>query len=216
MREYSVMNGTPPTDLAPTRRSLLTRLKNWDNQDSWREFFDTYWRLIYSFAIRSGLGDTEAQEVVQETLISVASELKGFKYDPARGSFKSWLLLITRRRVADQMRKRYRAREIGRVDPEDPAVVAELEARAERETITRDDVWDEQWRAQVAEAALAHVRSKVRPEQYQVFEQYVIHGQKAGAVARAMGVSLITVYLTKHRITALLKKEAERLEERMG
>ena len=200
-------------DLAPTRRTLLTRLKNWDNQDSWREFFDTYWRLIYSFALQSGLGDTEAQEVVQETLISVASELKGFKYDPARGSFKSWLLLITRRRIADQLRKRYRAREVGRVNADDVAVAEEIEAQA-GQTVA-DDIWDEQWRTQIAEAALARVRTKVRPEQYQIFEQYVIHGQKAGAVAQAMGVSLITVYLTKHRITALLKKEAGRLEAQM-
>ena len=27
-----------------------------------------------------------------------------FKYDPALGSFKSWLLLITRRRIADHLK----------------------------------------------------------------------------------------------------------------
>src|SRR6266496_3881416 len=39
-------------DLLPTRWSLLTRLKNWDDQASWQEFFDTYWKLIY------GVGQT--------------------------------------------------------------------------------------------------------------------------------------------------------------
>lgn len=209
------MNGSPPTDLAPTRRSLLTRLKNWDNQDSWREFFDTYWRLIYSFAMKSGLGDAEAQEVVQETLISVAKEFKGFKYDPARGSFKSWLLVITRRRIADQMRKRYRAREVGRLNPDDTAVAEEIEARAELDTAPADLQWDEDWRAEIAEAALARVRARIRPEQYQIFELYVVRGQRAGLVAKAMGVSLITVYLTKHRVSALLQKEARRIERQM-
>jgi len=36
-----------PDELIPTRQSLLGRLKDWEDQASWREFFDTYWRLIY-------------------------------------------------------------------------------------------------------------------------------------------------------------------------
>ena len=52
-----------PDDLVPTRWSLINRLKNWDDQTSWREFFDTYWRLIYSVATRAGLTDAEAPSV---------------------------------------------------------------------------------------------------------------------------------------------------------
>ncbi len=47
-----------------TRHSLLSRLKDWDDQDSWRDFFNTYWKLIYGVAIKSGLTDAEAQDVV--------------------------------------------------------------------------------------------------------------------------------------------------------
>jgi len=59
------MNAFSPDDLIPTQKSLLSRLKNWDDQSSWKTFFDTYWRLIYAFARRAGLGDAEAQDVVQ-------------------------------------------------------------------------------------------------------------------------------------------------------
>ncbi len=209
------MSEPSPTDLAPTRRSLLTRLKDWDNQDSWREFFNTYWRLIYSFANKSGLNDVESQEVVQETLISVAAELKGFKYDPARGSFKSWLLLITRRRVADQMRKRYRAREVGKLNPDDTAVAEEINARAQEDVVTAESTWDEAWRTQLAEAAMARVKSQARPEHFQIFEMYVLRGQSGATVAKALGVSIMTVYLAKHRVGALLRKEVARLEKQM-
>ena len=47
-------------DSIPTRYSLLSRLQDREDQDSWKDFFDTYWRLIYSFAIKSGLTDAEA------------------------------------------------------------------------------------------------------------------------------------------------------------
>src|SRR2546428_1201844 len=93
-------------EFIPTRRSLLTRLKNLDDQESWKDFFDTYARLIYHVAAKAGLTDAEAQDVVQETVIIVARKMPGFKYDPAIGSFKSWLLLITRRRIEKQLKKR--------------------------------------------------------------------------------------------------------------
>src|SRR5262252_3704320 len=72
-----------PTDLIPTRESLLSRLKNWEDRESWQDFFDIYWKLIYSMARKAELTDAEAQDIVQETVISVARKIEGFKYDPA-------------------------------------------------------------------------------------------------------------------------------------
>src|SRR6476659_3707614 len=91
---------------ASTRYSLLSRLQKWDDQESWKDFFDTYWRLIYSLAIKSGLSEAEAQDVVQETVISVAKSIHKFERDRSRGSFKAWLKNIIRWRIADQLRSR--------------------------------------------------------------------------------------------------------------
>src|SRR6188472_2691101 len=74
--------------LLATRRSLVDRLGNWDDQRKWQEFFDTYWKLIYSAARKAGLTEVEAQEVVQETVITVAKNVGKLRYDPAIGSFK--------------------------------------------------------------------------------------------------------------------------------
>ena len=92
--------------LLATRRSLIDRLADWGDQLRWQEFFDTYSKLIYSAAHKSGLTDAEAQEVVQETVITVAKSIDKLKYDPEIGSFKGWLLQITRWRIADQFRIR--------------------------------------------------------------------------------------------------------------
>src|SRR6266542_633634 len=96
-------------EFIPTRRSLLARLKNWDDQESWQDFFNTYWRFIYSVALKAGLSDAEAQDVVQENVLTVAKKIGEFKSDPAIGSFKGWLMLLTRRRIADQFEKRRKA-----------------------------------------------------------------------------------------------------------
>ena len=44
-----------PDEFLPTRRTLLSRLKNREDEQSWKDFFDTYWKLIYGVAIRAGL-----------------------------------------------------------------------------------------------------------------------------------------------------------------
>jgi hypothetical protein len=51
---------------AKTRMSLIERLSDWEDQKTWNEFYQTYWRLIYSVSLKSGLGQDEAFDVVQE------------------------------------------------------------------------------------------------------------------------------------------------------
>src|ERR1051326_5890805 len=78
-------------DALTTSYNLLTRLENWDDQKSWKDFFDRYWKLIYSMAIRSGLTEAEAEDVVQETIVCVAKDVHKFQQDRKRGTFKGWL-----------------------------------------------------------------------------------------------------------------------------
>lgn len=189
----------------PTRQSLLSRLRSWDNQDSWHEFFELYSRLIYGVARRSGLAESEAEEVVQETVIAVAKEMPGFKYDRLKGSFKGWLLVITRRRIADQLRRRYRQVGPGLADIEDPQVAAELARVTDGSEL--ESVWDDEWQTHLRAAALERVKRRVRPEHFQMFDLYVLRGWSVKRVARALGVSSMQVYLARHRIGREIRKE---------
>src|SRR5882724_6647379 len=92
-----------------TRASLIGRIKDPESHAAWQEFHDIYASLIRWAALKKGLTEDEAQEVVQETLITVMKKIKDFQYDPARGSFKSWLLHTTYWRIHDQLRKRKHA-----------------------------------------------------------------------------------------------------------
>ena len=89
-----------------TRKSLIARLDNWEDQRTWDDFYKTYWRLIYSVALKSGLRSEEAFDAVQETILSIAKQSKKNLYDPNQGSFKTWLMNMTRWRINDQFRKR--------------------------------------------------------------------------------------------------------------
>ena len=59
---------------------------------------------------------------------------------------------------------------------------------------------------------MEHVRGRIDERQFQVFDLYAAKGWPAGDVAQTLGISIARVYLTKHRVGALLKKEVRRLE----
>src|ERR1700745_2146166 len=205
---------TKPTLLA-TRRSLVERLADWGDTRGWQEFFDTYWKLIYSAARQFGLTDTEAQEVVQETVITVAKNIEKLKYDPAIGSFKGWLLQITRWRVADQFRKREPGNAKRPRSPDDRST-ATIERLPDSGIIDLDAIWEAEWKENLFEAAIARVKKKVEPKQFQIFDCYVRKEWPAQKVAERLRVNVGQVYLARHRVGALLKKEISALEKRGG
>ena len=200
----------------PTRASLLGRLKDVSDQTSWNTFYEIYYDLIFSVARRAGLNESEAREVVQETLISVAAKMPGFTYDPAKDSFRGWLLTVTRWRVRDQLAKR--TRETGGRQCSTP------KRQAEQDTATVDRVadpagpalenmWEEEWESQLLEAALARIKRQVKPLHYQIYHLRVVQGQSAREVARILDVNSAQIYLAKHRVGNLLKKEVQRLRQ---
>src|SRR2546426_4058434 len=220
-----------PNDSIQTRWSLIGRLKDMDDQQSWQEFFDAYWKLIYSVALKAGLSDSEAQEVVQETVISVAKKMPEFKADPAAGSFKSWLLTLTRWRIVDQMRRRKggqascSSKGFGETVQAGaggtPALPCDDSARTS--TVDRipdpgldlEAVWNEEWENNVLVAAAERVKRQVDPEQYQLFDFHVLKQWPAVKVARKLGVNLGQVYFAKYKISKLMKKEIKKLDTKL-
>lgn len=195
-----------------TRKSLIENLKNTlTDQTSWQEFFDTYWRLIYSVARRAGLTDAEAQDVVQETVITVAKNIKGFEYDGSR-SFKGWLLNTARWRITDQFRKRQRADRPQERQPHATRRTATIERIPDPNVVNVDSLWDEEWKNNLLNAAMERVKRNVKPKQYQIFDFYVIKGWPVEKVAQMLGVSRAQVYLVKHRISRAIKREIEVLK----
>jgi RNA polymerase sigma factor (sigma-70 family) len=187
-------------------------MKNWSDQSSWQEFFDIYWKLIYGVARKAGLSDGEAQDVVQETMLCVAKHMPAFKYDPALGSFKGWLLQLTRWRIVDQLRKRgpiaWHHHSAG-----DTARTATIERLADENRPDWDAICEADWERTVLEAAMARVKCRLDPQKFQIFDFYVNREWPPDEVARTFNVSVNQVYLVKNRVTELLRAEVRRLEQ---
>jgi RNA polymerase sigma-70 factor (ECF subfamily) len=216
----SDMTAPSPDRSLATRESLLRRLTDCQDQASWQEFYSTYRDLIWRFALKAGCTETEADEVVQETVIAVARKLPEFKYDPAVCAFKTWLLNQTAWRVKDQIRKRAKVGQASRLSGagETPALLSDDRRTATVERVADpaandlEAAWDTEWQQTVIEVAMRRVKEQANLKECQMFDLYVLRGWPAREVARALGVSVARVYLAKHRIAPRLKREVKIVE----
>lgn len=152
---------------------------------------------------------------MQETAIAVARHLPEFRYDPEVCRFKTWLLNQTSWRIKDQLRKGHRAERLVEATPAsapDKDRTATIERVADPGAVNLDALFETEWRKNLLEAALESIKTKFSLKQLQIFDLHAKKEWPAREVAKSLGVTLATVYVTKHRISAALRKEMEKLE----
>lgn len=194
----------------PTRQTLLSRLKDWDDGDSWREFFEMYSKLIYSVARRAGLADSEAQEVVQETLITVANKVPEFRYDPKKGSFKGWLRNTAKWKIQDQFRKgqrQSRVRQASRIEND-----CENEAAGSHREGSFDKIWLNEWEEHMMKTALGRVKKVVPPKEFQVFDFCTLKCWAPARIAKELNLFRPQVYYLNRKVSKLLQNELRELQ----
>jgi len=190
----------------PTSTTLLERIRDLGDQLSWHEFFATYKKLIYAVALKSRLTEAEAQDVVQETMVSVTKHISSFRYDRKIGSFKRWLLNMTHWRIRDQFRKRGQLVSLSAATTE----TEWIDNVADPMSVDRNHFWETEWQKMILEIAITRVKRRHDPEKYQIFDFLVNKEWPPQKVADNFGISINQVYLAKHRIVELIKVEVKR------
>ncbi len=202
-------------DEQATRQSLIEKLQGSGSKDGWEEFYEAYAEMIFKLAVQKGLSPTEADDVVQETIISVYKQMPQFTYNPQQGSFKGWLYNLVQWRITDQFRKR---------TPESPARRENYHAPVPGRTATVERVadpngneleaeWDAQFQQTTVDKALLRLRRKVKTKHYQIFDLVFVQGRPIREVAASFGISAANVYLIRHRLGALLKREVKSVRD---
>jgi RNA polymerase sigma factor (sigma-70 family) len=199
------------SELIPTRVSLLKRLPDLQDNATWEEFFEIYWKLIFGVARKAGLTEVEAEDVVQETMFALIKHIAGFKYDPAKGSFKTWLLNMTRWRIVDQFHKRLPVSNNQRAE-DSTTGTSIIDKVIDPKSEDLDAAWNVDWEKTVFAAAVQNMKKRADPRKYQIFDFYVRKEWPAEKVASTFGVSVEQVYLAKHRLTEMIKEEVKRME----
>jgi RNA polymerase sigma-70 factor (ECF subfamily) len=134
--------------------------------------------------------------------------------------FKTWLLNMTRWRIQDQIKKRKKetAGTSGRSSAsydEDTNRTATVNRVPDPVAANFEALFETRWRENLFATALERVKLKFSLKQYQMFDLLVLKEWPAADVANSLGVTLANVYVTRHRISAAIKKETNRLETQL-
>src|ERR1700719_256039 len=95
-------------------------------------------------------------------------------------------------------------------------MTATIERIPDSHSVDLDALWETQWQQNLFEAAIARVKKKVDHKQFQIFDCYVRKEWPARKVAEQLRVSIGQVYLARHRVGAVLKKEIRAMEKMEG
>ena len=199
--------------LYATRRTLLSRVRNPDDHESWEDFFKTYSRLVYSMALKARLSDAEAQDVVQETFIALAKQMPKFRYDPDKGRFKNWLIKTTQNKIYDHFRKKKPELLPKTRTPGGTQRTSTIERIPDPASLNLDDLCEQEWRQHVFQQAVEKVKLQVNASQFQIFDLYVLKEWPVRRIASTLGISRTRVYLAKHRLLKLVEHEVKLLQE---
>ncbi len=76
-----------------------------------------------------------------------------------------------------------------------------------------DAEWELEWKESLLKSAIDRVKGRVNAEHFQIFDLYALRGWPVRKVAQVLSVSVPMVYLAKHRVTAMIKREVEDMEK---
>ena len=179
-----------------TRSSVLKALADTENAAAWARFFDLYAGFVFSIARSKGLKEEDADDVVQVVFTDLARMMPTFKYDRAKGKFRSYLIGLVHWRIKDRLRLARRDKEL---------MEAYLDEVANLPPADRDFA-EREWQAAALEEALRRIKSEVRPEHYAAFVASAVEGQDTETVMRLYELSRDNLYQIRKRLTAKLQE----------
>lgn len=190
-------NGFPET-----RPSLIREIGDDATGGTWRDFFDLYAPAIYRVARARGLVRHDAEDIVQQVMLSVLSHIAGFDYQRDRGRFRAWIRRIAENKITDQFRRQGRAAAAsGR------AALAEVDGGT-----SLDEAWNRQWRRQDLLYCLQMVEADISPRRMEAFRLSMLHGVPPDETARRLEMSVGHVYAVRSLVMSMLRRQMAKLE----
>ena len=192
------------TELPSTRHSLLRRVKNPRDGDAWREFLKIYQPVVYRYARRKGLQPADAEDLVQKVFVAAGEKLRCWDNDRSNGSFRAWILLVTRNAVINALSRRSTDQPVGGDGVGNP-----LDELSGTET---DVELDQEYRRATFRRAADFIRDEFAETTWQAFWETAVEGTPINDVSRKLDVSIGTVYAARSRIMKRLREVVSQIE----
>ena len=195
-------NSVPHSDRSDNSvaSSILERAKLGD-QDAFQSISKLYSGLVYYWCREQGLKPEDAEDVGQQVFVAVSRNLKTFRRERAEDSFRAWLRIITKAKIADHYRKTMnREVSIGGEEQWKDLAASEQNDEENAEDIRRDT-------AMLYQRAMRFIQGEFAEKNVTAFLMLVVDGLSAKDVSEKLSMSVNEVYLAKSRILKRLHIE---------
>jgi len=198
-----------------TRLTLIQKIKDTDNASAWEDFVAVYKQMIINWATYMGCSQSMADDVFQESIISLLRNLNDFEYSPSKGRFRGYLKTLVSRRVKDAFRRKKMIYENEYInDSENPGnYIDNIEDLHEPEEAKLDLMWI----TSLVSQALKNAKQKTDGKTYESFNLYAVQGCPVAEVCALLSIDKEgTVYQQKSRFIKLVSKELNILIQSWG
>ena len=188
-----------------TRKSLIVRLKNEQNEFAWRDFVCSYEGFLNQLARRQGVPERHLPDVTQQILLTIAKSIDGWKDDGNAASFRRWLSAVSRNVVIRFMsRERKQTGGVGGSD-----LVAVLQNVVDKP----DEQHVRQYEHELIVWAAEQVRHEFLESSWRAFWATVIDERPVDDVAVELGVTAGSIYMSRSRIMAKIRKKVAEVND---
>jgi RNA polymerase sigma-70 factor (ECF subfamily) len=188
-----------------TSISLIHRLgKSPADPQAWDECVERYRPMIRAWCLKWRLQESDADDVVQEVLVSLVDAMRRFQYDPAR-SFRGWLKTVTQHALSKFVTRR--RKDVGRA-----AAPAEMLAEFADARTDLEHQLDETFNTELLELAMHLVKKRVKAVTWDAFQLTAIQGLSGEAAAAKLQIPVPNVFVARNRVQKMLREEARILK----
>lgn len=191
------------TLLPETRESLLLMVRDPANTGAWEQFAGLYRPVAYRLARRRGLQDADAEDLAQQVLLAVSKAIRGWEKDPERGTFRAWLVCVTRNAITNALTRRAPDRGSGST-----SIRQHLDGTPDEAEDITALIEDEHERA-VFRWAADRVRVEFQETTWLAFWRSAIDGATIDEVASELGKTVGAVYAARSRVMRRLSEEIQ-------
>ncbi len=192
-----------------TRATLIQRVQNQRDNDSWEEFVRVYRRYIYAIIRSMGISEHDSDDILQQVLLNLWNGLPKMEYERIT-RFRSWLAVVTKNCVTDFIRKRCRD-------------ASRLEKAGQDETLTYldsirlpeiDAIAEREWEIHLTNLALENIEPLFTGKAVEAFRMS-LQGMEVDEISRALELKGNSVYRLKNRVKERLIQEIRHLRDQL-
>jgi RNA polymerase sigma-70 factor (ECF subfamily) len=182
-----------------TSLTLLEQLNRAGDEASWDRLVDLYSPLLRSWLLRYDVQPADADDLIQDVLLTVTKELSGFAHNQQTGAFRNWLRRIVVNRLRNFWRKRGR-------DVVGGSDLAHRLSELEEPQGELSQIWDREHNLHLVRQLFELIEPKFSDTTRTAFRRLTLDGATGDEVAQELGITLSAVFNAKSRVLRELRR----------